>query len=109
LGSGERYILDLPPSLVNLQFLLPNQDLLNIRERKTLNLIIPNQTDTTHVIVSHNKGGDDAALLGAIGAVSPLIVYSITWRAVPVSKLVYEQVCGVESSKTQYLTDKTLN
>ena len=52
---------------------------------------------------------DDAALLGAIGAVSPLIVYTITWKAILVSKLVFEQVCGVESSKTQYLTDRSLN
>jgi hypothetical protein len=109
LGSGERYILDLTPDLVNLQFLLPNQDALNIRERKTFNLIVPNQTDTAYVIVSHNKGGDDAALLGAIGAISPLLVYTITWKATPVSKSVFEQVCGVESSKTQYLTDKFLN
>lgn len=109
LGSGERYVLDLPVGDVTLQFLLPNQDPLFIRDRQAFNLVVPNQADIAYVVVGHNKGGDNAALEGALAAVSPIIVTQTIWRAAVVSKTVFEKACGVESSKTQYLTDKSLN
>jgi hypothetical protein len=109
LGSGERYLLDLPLGTVTLQFLLPNQDPLFIRDRQSFNLAVPERSDASYVLVGHNKGSDNAALEGALASVSPIVVTQTTWRAAVVSGMVFEKACGVDSTKTQYLTDKSLN
>jgi hypothetical protein len=109
LGSGERYLLDVPVGAVNLQFLLPNQDPLFLRDRQAFSLVVPDQSDTSYVVVGHNKGGDNAALEGALAAVSPVVVTQTTWRAAVVNKAVFEKACGVDSAKTQFVTDKALN
>jgi hypothetical protein len=70
---------------------------------------VPDSSSTSYVVVGHNKGGDNAALEGALAAVSPLVVTQTTWRAAVVNRAVFEKACGVEESKTQYITDKSLN
>jgi hypothetical protein len=109
LGSGERYMLALPSGAVDLQFLLPNQDPLFIRDRQSFNLLVPDSSSTSYVVVGHNKGGDSAAIEGALSAVSPIVVIRTTWRAAIVSSSSFDKACGVEQSKTQYITDKSLN
>lgn len=109
LGSGERYLLDVPVGAVNLQFLLPNQDPLFIRDRQAFNLVVPDQSNLSYVVVGHNKGGDNAALEGALAAVSPVVVTQTTWRAAVVSRTVFEKACSVDAVKTQFVTDKSLN
>jgi len=109
LGSGERYMLALPSGAVDLQFLLPNQDPLFIRDRQSFNLLVPDSSNISYVVVGHNKGGDNAALEGVLAAVSPIVVTQTTWRAAIVSGSSFDKACGIEQSKTLYITDKSLN
>lgn len=108
LGSGEIYQLELLPQNIELQFLLPNQDPLFIKERKSFNLIVQYSKATTYVLVGHDKSFDEAILSGillsTLGGIS-----TTTWRAAVVDKNTFDKLCKVNENKTNYLVDKILN
>ena len=105
LGSGEKYLLAAPAGDTSIEFHIPNGDY--SRYGGTIKMNVPNNSDTTYILVGNNKGGDQAVAEGIIGSIG-LVFITTTWRAQIMDKVAFEKSCGVENSKTQFITDKSL-
>lgn len=108
LGSGEIYSLELQPENIEFQFLLPIEDILFIKDRKSFKLLIKNSNNPSYILVGHDRSFDQAivssVLLSSLGGIS-----KTTWRAIVVDELTFNKFCNIDKNKTNFLTDKSLN
>lgn len=105
LGSGERYLLATPARDTSIEFHIPNGDY--SRYGGTIKMNVPNNSDTVYILVGNNKGGDQAVAEGIIGSIG-MVFITTTWRAQIMDRVAFEKSCGVENSKQQFITDKSL-
>jgi hypothetical protein len=106
LGSGERVLVAIPIGDANIEFKIPSGNY--NRYSGSLKANIRNNTEPVYVIVGNNRGGDQAAVDGLVFGMFGMLSTSTTWRAQVLSKDSFDKACGVESSKTKFITDKSL-
>jgi len=105
LGSGEKYLLATSSGDTSIEFHIPSGD--HSRYGGTIKMNVPNNSDTVYILVGNNKSGDQAVAEGIIGSIG-LVFINTTWRAQIMGKVAFEKSCGVENSKQQFITDKSL-
>lgn len=106
LGSGERFLVAIPTGDALIEFKIPNGNY--SRYSGELKAKIRDNKEPVYVIVGNNRGGDQVAVDSVVFGMFGMLSTSTTWRAQVLSKESFDKACGVDSSKTKFITDKSL-